>query len=226
MGGGFSPRNEKIYSETMCWKGVKAKMPIAGLQHNWKDMRMTKRVISAAAAPLMLMASPAFAAITIDPSTPSGTFENATVTCTSGTTDCSFSDTTTFVTPAGYNLVGGTLTSGPAQTPGQDIFFGPLGMLTGVTLNGQMFNLLATGLTEFATLSPISLTPGATNTLIVSGMVGQSGAGSYAGTLTFGQAPAVPEPATWATMLLGLGATGWLLRRKRSQLHGLTPRFA
>lgn len=27
--------------------------------------------------------------------------------------------------------------------------------------------------------------------------------------------PVVPEPGTWATMLLGFGLTGWLLRRRR-----------
>jgi len=27
--------------------------------------------------------------------------------------------------------------------------------------------------------------------------------------------PVVPEPATWATMLLGFGLTGWLMRRRR-----------
>lgn len=29
--------------------------------------------------------------------------------------------------------------------------------------------------------------------------------------------PAVPEPGTWATMLLGFGLTGWLMRRRRRQ---------
>jgi hypothetical protein len=27
----------------------------------------------------------------------------------------------------------------------------------------------------------------------------------------------VPEPGTWATMLLGFGLTGWLMRRRRRQ---------
>ena len=29
--------------------------------------------------------------------------------------------------------------------------------------------------------------------------------------------PVVPEPSTWATMLLGFGLTGWLMRRRRRQ---------
>jgi len=176
---------------------------------------MIKRLVSMAALPLLAAATPAFAAITVDPSPPAGTFGNSTVTCSSGTTNCMFSDTTTFTTPDGFNSVGATLSSGPAMTAAQDLIFGTLGLLSNVTLNGQMFNLVVNGATEFATLDPIPLTPGATNTLVVSGIAGQSGGGSYAGTLTFGNTAAVPEPATWATMLLGLAAAGWMLRRKR-----------
>jgi len=127
-----------------------------------------------------------------------------------------FSDTTTFVTPDGFNLIGATLTSGPAMTAAQDLIFGTLGLLSGVTLNGHMFNLQVNGTSEFATLDPIPVTPGGTNTLVVSGIAGQSGSGSYAGTLTFGNTAAVPEPATWAMMLFGLGGIGWALRRKKA----------
>jgi hypothetical protein len=31
-------------------------------------------------------------------------------------------------------------------------------------------------------------------------------------------APAVPKPATWATMLLGFGGIGFVMRRKRTQI--------
>ena len=40
------------------------------------------------------------------------------------------------------------------------------------------------------------------------------GDASYSGTLSFGTA-AVPEPATWALMLLGFGALGVSMRRRR-----------
>ena len=43
-----------------------------------------------------------------------------------------------------------------------------------------------------------------------------NGTGSLGGTITISQA--VPEPATWAMMLLGFGAIGWQLRRRRSSL--------
>lgn len=33
--------------------------------------------------------------------------------------------------------------------------------------------------------------------------------------------PAVPEPGTWATMLLGFGLTGWMIRRRRRTLASI-----
>src|ERR1041385_3537863 len=41
--------------------------------------------------------------------------------------------------------------------------------------------------------------------------------GDLGGTVTINPA-AVPEPATWALMLLGLGAVGWQLRRRKNAL--------
>ena len=41
--------------------------------------------------------------------------------------------------------------------------------------------------------------------------------GGLAGTITITD-HGVPEPATWAMMLLGFGAIGWQLRRRRSSL--------
>jgi hypothetical protein len=35
--------------------------------------------------------------------------------------------------------------------------------------------------------------------------------------------PAVPEPSTWATMLLGFGLTGWMMRRRRRTLTAPVP---
>jgi len=166
----------------------------------------------------LALASPASAAIVIDPSAPAGTFGNPTVTCTSGTTNCAFLDTITFLTPAGFNTLAATLISGPALTLGQDINFGPLGLQNGITINGQKFNLTGTGTginsVENALLAAIPLVAGATNTLTVSGTVGTSGEGSYAGTLNFANiTAAVPEAATWGMMVLGFGMIGFGLRR-------------
>jgi hypothetical protein len=41
----------------------------------------------------------------------------------------------------------------------------------------------------------------------------------------FGQPPGVPEPATWAMMILGFGLSGWVLRRQREdELRALASR--
>lgn len=57
---------------------------------------------------------------------------------------------------------------------------------------------------------------------------GGAGPGTYNGSLTFAAAAApVPEPGTWAMMLLGFGAVGFGLRRRRSQnLSKVRVRFA
>ena len=53
----------------------------------------------------------------------------------------------------------------------------------------------------------------ANNTLTVSGYTG--GGGEFSGDLTFA-AGAVPEPATWAMMLLGFAGIGSVVRRRKS----------
>jgi len=77
-------------------------------------------------------------------------------------------------------------------------------------------NLLAdpgnTDLTELYTLTNLGLTAG-DFTLTVEGTRGNST--EFGGHV---DATAVPEPATWGMMLLGFGALGWQLRRRRRQV--------
>ncbi len=56
-----------------------------------------------------------------------------------------------------------------------------------------------------------------TFTLTINGTPGTQ-SGSFGGSVAFQSTPAVPEPATWAMMLLGFGAVGFSMRRKRSSL--------
>jgi hypothetical protein len=83
-----------------------------------------------------------------------------------------------------------------------------------VTVNGVPVipvSLLG-GLYEFAFDSNVPIYSGVLNDIIVTGY--SRGLGSYGGTITF-QPGAVPEPATWAMMLLGFGFMGMGLRGRR-----------
>jgi hypothetical protein len=91
--------------------------------------------------------------------------------------------------------------------------------LTGTGILGQL-NLIPditnTDLNETYRLLSQQLGAG-TYTLTVQGTTGDIG--SYGGNVAFEAHPGdVPEPATWGLMLLGFGAVGWQLRRRRSAL--------
>jgi hypothetical protein len=66
----------------------------------------------------------------------------------------------------------------------------------------------------WALVSPVTLGSGP-HTLFVNGNIpnGANSSASYSGTLNIGAA--VPEPATWALMLLGFGGIGMVMRRRR-----------
>lgn len=78
----------------------------------------------------------------------------------------------------------------------------------------QVFDILTSngGSTESGGLANVPIFAGVQNTLSVT--YESRGAGSYGGSLAF-EASAVPEPATWGMMLLGFGAMGLVLRRRR-----------
>lgn len=62
-------------------------------------------------------------------------------------------------------------------------------------------------------LDPSVVLTAGMHTIYVNGsVVGSSGDGSYSGVINLA---AVPEPATWAMMLLGFGAVGFAMRRRR-----------
>lgn len=82
-----------------------------------------------------------------------------------------------------------------------------------VSLNGQNFTVGVTGINEFRFLNNLALMAGK-QTLVVRGKSG--GNGSYSGTVNFSPTGGVPEPATWAMMIGGMGAAGYGLRRRRS----------
>jgi hypothetical protein len=64
------------------------------------------------------------------------------------------------------------------------------------------------------------------NQIVVSGV--SRGQGSYGGNATFTPTatPGVPEPSTWAMMLIGFGAVGFAMRRRRNEGKTARVRFA
>jgi hypothetical protein len=62
-------------------------------------------------------------------------------------------------------------------------------------------------------LASVLLVPG-TYTFTLAGNAGADTSGAFTGNLTIMAAP-VPEAATWAMMILGFGAIGMMIRRRR-----------
>ncbi len=82
----------------------------------------------------------------------------------------------------------------------------------GVTFNGNVVPVVLSnhGLTQTASLSNVTILRNMQNDLILTFYAKRYG--TIGGTLTFDTS--VPEPATWATFLLGFGFIGFALRRK------------
>lgn len=68
------------------------------------------------------------------------------------------------------------------------------------------------GATETYSINSVPITAGVLNTISISGT--SRGNGSFGGNATFTPTPGVPEPSTWAMMLLGFGAIGFAMRRR------------
>ena len=166
---------------------------------------MKKLLVGAALAVSMLAAAPAAnAAQYITVTAPQA---DGSVTGVFGDTAVAggnFSHIFDFVFPAngaGGATISSILTLG---APSTDINF------TSVKLNGVALDLVSAGNVEFRSLFNTPIT-GGPQKLEVTGWSG--GNGSYSGTLTFGSA--VPEPATWAMMIIGFTGAGVAIRRRR-----------
>ena len=72
-------------------------------------------------------------------------------------------------------------------------------------------------------LATVALLAGGHTITLTGSVVGASGDGAYSGVLNVasdggGGGNEVPEPSTWAMMILGFGGTGAVLRRRRNSL--------
>jgi len=88
-------------------------------------------------------------------------------------------------------------------------------ILTGPGGPYELMEEFDNGISEFWNLSSLFLEAG-TYTLTITG--DNRSTGSLGGTVTIN---AVPEPGTWAMMLLGFGAAGFAMRRRRNALPQL-----
>ncbi|MCU6456134.1 FxDxF family PEP-CTERM protein [Sphingomonas sp. A2-49] len=138
----------------------------------------------------------------------------------SGIATGDFSDSFTFTLPAN-GLGSGTVTTSAS------IFGSPNDLdFTSVTINNMMATLtkLNGGLYEVAFAGGVPITGGVLNTLTVTGV--SRGSGAYGGQLSFiPSATAVPEPAAWAMMILGMGAVGFAMRRSNKKFDAKIKRM-
>ena len=173
-------------------------------------------IAPAASATNFPVGSPNFTATPGPNGTFSGNFGN------SGIAAGCFTDTFTFTLPTNGFGSGTVTTSASTLSSSTDLDF------TSVFINGSLANLtkLNGGLYEVAFANMVPITALQLNTLTVNYV--SRGAGAYGGQLSFiPSATAVPEPAAWAMMILGMGVVGFALRSaKRKSKVTTTVTFA
>jgi hypothetical protein len=127
----------------------------------------------------------------------------------SGITEGSFTDTYTFRIP------GDGVGSGSIITTAD--FIGGINDtdLLSVFVNGIEMTGLVIGQNESGFINNIPIVADAFNTIVISGL--SRGNGSYGATATF--TPSIPEPSTWAFMIMGLGMVGALSRYGRRRVN-------
>jgi hypothetical protein len=170
---------------------------------------MKKTLLAASAALALFGAAPAQANVPTLTLTPVGA--NGSMTGAFEHTDVDGDDQGSFPAEFIFNLPVSGLLSGTITSTFSDPTIGDIDFDV-VRLNNVDFRIVSTGRTEFRIFDPMFVEAG-TYRLIIRGT--SNGDASYAGTLAFA-AQAVPEPATWALMILGFGGMGATLRRKRS----------
>ncbi len=157
-------------------------------------MKFTKKIAGAAIAATLAIgaSSAASAAVLVIP------FGNTPSPAGGG----GFTDVYTFTFPS----------AGKASVTINSSISGPLTNVNflnnGVFFNGTALSVVSKGAVELLQLVNQPVAAGL-QTLTIKGSAKKLG--SYTGTISFAS---VPEPATWAMMILGLGAVGYSMRRR------------
>jgi hypothetical protein len=179
---------------------------------------MRKLVFGLASAAALAVSSPALAAVTVTGGT---TIDPIDVRVTDGVTTIGFAEAqlaANFVENLSFtNTLAGVYsvnlsTSSPAVDFTSAVLTGPGG-------NFNLTQVFNDGTSETRVLSPAVQLAAGTFNLAITGV--NRGNGSLGGTITIRDVGAVPEPATWAMMLLGFGAIGVGFRRSRRQQTAL-----
>ena len=165
---------------------------------------MKNILLATVAGSMLLAAAPLANAATVLNFTFAPDGNSAVASFNSSGAGTTFADSYTFTLPAGFASTSLTTAAVNGMT---DTAF------TSVLLNGNLLTTNSSGSIDAKSLLNVAVNPGA-NTLTVNGTSG--GLYSYGGNISFAKLQAsVPEPASWALMILGFGGLGGALRTKR-----------
>ena len=171
---------------------------------------MKNLLLAAAAAATLMAAAPLANAATVLNFTFSPDGNSAVASFNSSGAGTTFSDTYTFTLPAGFAST--ALTSAAVNGMTDTAF-------SSVVLNGNTLTTNSSGAIDEKSLLNVAVNPGG-NILVVNGTSG--GLYSYGGNVSFNKLTAVqtgvPEPASWALMIMGFGGIGGALRNRRRTL--------
>lgn len=167
---------------------------------------MKKTALLALAAPLLALVAPAAHAAPVISYTTNvgGTFGNTDPTVTSGAFSDSFTFVTTIATKATIDLFS------QMSTPtawAENVNF----ISNGVLIDGINIPFITRGQFEQRSIVDVMLAAGS-HTISVNGHAGVDG--QYYGTISL--ISAVPDTSVWALLILGFGAVGGQMRRKRA----------
>lgn len=118
----------------------------------------------------------------------------------------SFTDVFTFTAPSDGTL--SVILESFDTGPGTNVNFNA----TYVQLNGVTLDIVSRGVTELRQILNLPVAAGL-QTLSITGA--SQALGEYNGSFSFAS---VPEPATWGMMILGLGAVGFSMRRRKANV--------